>query len=71
MNTVLLAGAIFAALETRAVAAIAASHAIDAGARQPEVLGKIQTMLLASIVFIESLCIYTLVVALLLIFMFR
>ncbi len=49
----------------------AASHAIDAGARQPEVLGKIQTMLLAAIVFIESLCIYTLVVALLLIFMFR
>ena len=53
MNTVLLAGAIFAALETRAIAAIAAgvaiscgalgcsfamgkaaSHAIDAGARQ-------------------------------------
>ena len=49
----------------------AASHAIDAGARQPEVLGKIQTMLLAAIVFIESLCIYSLVVALLLIFMFR
>jgi F-type H+-transporting ATPase subunit c len=49
----------------------AASHAIDAGARQPEVLSKIQTMLLASIVFIESLCIYSLVVALLLIFMFR
>ena len=49
----------------------AASHAIDAGARQPEVLGKIQKMRLAAIVFIESLCIYTLVVALLLIFMFR
>ena len=85
-----LSAFVFAGLETRAIAAIAAgvalscgalgcsfamgkaaSHAIDAGARQPEVLSKIQTMLLAAIVFIESLCIYSLVVALLLIFMFR
>lgn len=85
-----LSAFVFAGIETKAIAAIAAgiaiscgalgcsfamgkaaSHAIDAGARQPEVLGKIQTMLLAAIVFIESLCIYSLVVALLLIFMFR
>ena len=39
--------------------------------RQPEIIGKIQSMLLAAIVFIETLCIYSLVVALLLIFMFR
>lgn len=49
----------------------ATSHALDAGARQPEIIGKIQSMLLAAIVFIETLCIYSLVVALLLIFMFR
>ena len=46
----------------------AASHAFDAGARQPEIFSKIQTALLISIVFIESVCIYSLVVALLLIF---
>jgi len=46
----------------------AASHAFDAGARQPEIFSKIQTLLLISIVFIESVCIYSLVVALLLIF---
>lgn len=47
---------------------IAASHALEAGARQPEIFGKIQTLLLTAIVFIESVCIYALVVALLLIF---
>ncbi|MBR2294564.1 MAG: ATP synthase F0 subunit C [Clostridiales bacterium] len=46
----------------------AASHALDAGARQPEIFGKLQALLLTAIVFIESLCIYALVVALLLIF---
>jgi len=46
----------------------AAAHAFDAGARQPEIFSKIQTLLLIAIVFIESLCIYALVVALLLIF---
>ncbi|MBO6192734.1 MAG: ATP synthase F0 subunit C [Clostridiales bacterium] len=47
---------------------IAASRAFDAGARQPEVFGKIQTLLLICIAFIESLAIYALVVSLLLIF---
>jgi len=47
---------------------IAAGHAVEAGARQPEIFGKIQTLLLTAIVFIESVCIYALVVALLLIF---
>ncbi len=47
---------------------IAASRSFDAGARQPEVFGKIQMLLLICIAFIESLAIYALVVALLLIF---
>ena len=47
---------------------IASGHALEAGARQPEIFGKIQTLLLTAIVFIESVCIYALVVALLLIF---
>ena len=47
---------------------IAAGKALDAGARQPEIFGKIQALLLTAIVFIESLGIYALVVALLLIF---
>jgi len=46
----------------------AAAHALDAGARQPEIFGKLQALLLTAIVFIESVCIYALVVALLLIF---
>ncbi|SCW26256.1 ATP synthase F0 subcomplex C subunit [Ruminococcaceae bacterium YRB3002] len=47
---------------------IAAGKAVDAGARQPEIFGKIQALLLTAIVFIESVAIYSLVVALLLIF---
>ena len=46
----------------------AAGKALDAGARQPEIFGKLQARLLTAIVFIESVCIYSLVVALLLIF---
>ncbi|MBP5260641.1 MAG: ATP synthase F0 subunit C [Clostridiales bacterium] len=46
----------------------AAGKAVDAGARQPEIFGKIQALLLTAIVFIESIAIYALVVALLLIF---
>lgn len=46
----------------------AASTALEAGARQPEIISKLQTMLLLSIVFIESIGIYSLVVAFLLIF---
>ena len=49
---------------------IAAGKALEAGARQPEVFGRIQTLLLTAIVFIESVAIYALVVALLLIFTF-
>ncbi|MCR4689361.1 MAG: ATP synthase F0 subunit C [Saccharofermentans sp.] len=48
----------------------AASNALNAGARQPEIFGKLQTLLLTTIVFIESVVIYALVVALLLIFTF-
>lgn len=47
---------------------IAAGKALDAGSRQPEIFGKIQALLLTAIVFIESIAIYSLVVALLLIF---
>ena len=47
---------------------VAAGKALEAGARQPEIFGRIQTLLLTAIVFIESVCIYALVVALLLIF---
>lgn len=57
-----------AALGTGLGMGIAAAHALEAGARQPEIFGKIQTLLLTAIVFIESICIYALVVALLLIF---
>ncbi|MCQ2467944.1 MAG: ATP synthase F0 subunit C [Clostridia bacterium] len=49
---------------------IAAGKALEAGARQPEIFGKIQTLLLTAIVFIESVAIYALVIALLLIFTF-
>ena len=46
----------------------ATSHALDAGARQPEIISKLQTLLLIAIVFMESIGIYALVVAFLLIF---
>ena len=49
---------------------MASAKALEAAARQPEIFGKLQTMLLTSIVFIESVAIYALVVALLLIFTF-
>ena len=49
---------------------IAVGKVLEAGARQPEVFGRIQTLLLTAIVFIESVAIYALVVALLLIFTF-
>ncbi|MCQ2472715.1 MAG: ATP synthase F0 subunit C [Saccharofermentans sp.] len=45
-----------------------ASSALEAGSRQPEVISKLQTMMLLAIVFIESIGIYSLVVAFLLIF---
>lgn len=46
----------------------ATSAALEAGARQPEILSKLQTLLLIAIVFMESIGIYALVVAFLLIF---
>ena len=49
---------------------IAAGKALESAARQPEIFGKLNTMLLTSIVFMESIAIYALVVALLLIFTF-
>lgn len=49
---------------------IAAGKALESAARQPEIYGKLQTMLLTSIVFMESVAIYALVVSLLLIFTF-
>ncbi len=49
---------------------IAAGKALESAARQPEMYGKLQTMLLTSIVFMESVAIYALVVSLLLIFTF-
>ena len=49
---------------------IAASKALEAAARQPEIFGRLQTMLLTSIIFMESIAIYALVVSLLLIFTF-
>lgn len=50
---------------------IATSRAVEATARQPEIAGKIQTILMTSIVFIEATAIYALVVSLLLIFAFN
>lgn len=49
---------------------IAAGKAVESSARQPEMFGKLQAMLLTSIVFMESIAIYALVVSLLLIFTF-
>lgn len=49
---------------------IAAGKALESAARQPEIFGKLQTMLLTAIVFMESVTIYALVVSLLLIFTF-
>ena len=46
----------------------ATSSALEAGARQPEIISKLQTLLLIAIVFMESIGIYALVVACLLIF---
>ena len=47
---------------------LASGKAFEASARQPELAGKIQAILLTAIVFIEATAIYALVVSLLLIF---
>ncbi len=59
--------AIAAAIAALAISS-ASSKAFDATSRQPEVAAKIQSMLMISIVFIESCVIYALVVALLILF---
>lgn len=46
-------------------------RAFEATARQPEIAGKIQTLLFTAIVFIEATAIYALVVSLLLIFAYK
>ena len=48
--------------------AIAIGKAVDGTARQPEASGKIQTMLMLGLVFIETAIIYALIVAILIIF---
>lgn len=47
---------------------LASGRAFEATARQPEIAGKIQTLLFTAIVFIEATAIYALVISLLLIF---
>jgi F-type H+-transporting ATPase subunit c len=49
---------------------LATGKALESTARQPEMAGRIQSMLMIAIVFIESVAIYALVVSLLLIFAF-
>ncbi len=48
----------------------ASGKAFESAARQPEIAGRIQAMLMTAIVFIEATAIYALVVSLLLIFAF-
>jgi len=47
---------------------LAAQKALDGVARQPEASGKLQVQMILALVFIETLAIYTLVVALILLF---
>jgi F-type H+-transporting ATPase subunit c len=47
---------------------VAVSKALEGIARQPEALGPIQTNMIIGLAFIESLCIYALVVSLILLF---
>lgn len=49
---------------------IASGKALEASARQPEIAGRLQALLMTAIVFIEATAIYALVVSLLLIFAF-
>ncbi len=46
----------------------AAAYAVEGIARQPEAEGKIRSVLLLSFAFMESLCIYGLVIALAILF---
>lgn len=49
---------------------LASGKAFEAMARQPELSGKIQSLLFVAIVFIEACAIYGLLVAILLLFVF-
>lgn len=50
---------------------LGSGRAFDAMARQPEQSGRIQSLFFAAVVFIESMAIYALVVALMLLFVFK
>jgi len=63
-----VAGMAFAAVGAAFAQAITAAAALHGIARQPEASGKLLVPMILAIVFIETLAIYTLVVALLLIF---
>lgn len=64
-----IAIAIAAGLAALAIG-LASGHAFDAMAKQPEISGKVQSLLMIGIVFIEACAIYALVVSLLLLFVF-
>lgn len=49
---------------------LASGKAFESSARQPEIAGRIQAMLMTAIIFMEATAIYALVVSLLLIFAF-
>jgi F-type H+-transporting ATPase subunit c len=49
---------------------LASGKAFEASARQPELAGRLQAMLMTAIIFMEATAIYALVVSLLLIFAF-
>lgn len=44
-----------------------ASKSVEAAARQPEISGTIQRMMIVAIAFIEALCLYALVIAFMLV----
>ena len=70
-NSKALAAAIVVGIAAAAGAvgmAFAISKSVDGAARQPEASGKIQTMLMLGLVFIETAIIYALIVAILIIF---
>lgn len=50
---------------------LASGKAFESAARQPEIAGRIQAMLMTAIIFMEATAIYALVVSLLLIFAFK
>ncbi len=56
-----------AAVGTALGIGLLASRAMDAIARQPEASGSIRTSMIIAIAFVEAICLYALVVALILI----